>query len=182
MRRNSKSYVLKFIVPLLLLVIISWITFWLSHEEFKTKDQLQSAVATLLIVVAFNITATNLLPRTEYITYIDALLFTCFIFVIISIASIVGTHLLQINYSAQRALVRTPARRRRSPCCVCDRSSWSCSLRSTSQDKVAMLWQDHHGSVRVWWLVRSSKAYTGVHRVVCIPKLRQYRPAVPSNP
>jgi Neurotransmitter-gated ion-channel ligand binding domain len=103
-RRNSKSYVLKFIVPLLLLVIISWITFWLSHEEFKTKDQLQSAVATLLIVVAFNITATNLLPRTEYITYIDALLFTCFIFVIISIATIVGTHLLQINHSAERAL------------------------------------------------------------------------------
>ena len=103
-RRNSKSYILKFIVPLLLLVIISWITFWLSHEEFKTKDQLQSAVATLLIVVAFNITASNVLPRTEYVTYIDALLFTCFIFVIISIASIVGIHLLQINYSAQRAL------------------------------------------------------------------------------
>jgi hypothetical protein len=103
-RRNSKSYVLKFIVPLLLLVIISWVTFWLSHEEFKTKDQLQSAVATLLIAVAFNITATNLLPRTEYITYIDALLFTCFIFVIVSIATIVGTHLLQINHSAERAL------------------------------------------------------------------------------
>jgi hypothetical protein len=103
-RRNPKSYVWKFIVPLLLLVIISWVTFWLSHEEFKTKDQLQSAVATLLIVVAFNITASSLLPRTEYITYIDALLFTCFIFVIISIATIVGTHLLQINYSEQRAL------------------------------------------------------------------------------
>ncbi|MGA9945740.1 MAG: hypothetical protein WBP75_11960 [Candidatus Cybelea sp.] len=103
-RRNSKSYILKFIVPLLLLVIISWVTFWLSHEEFKTKDQLQSAVSTLLIVVAFNITATSLLPRTEYITYIDALLFTCFIFVIISIATIVGTHLLQINHSEQRAL------------------------------------------------------------------------------
>ena len=104
MRRNSKSYILKFIVPLLLLVIISWVTFWLSHEELKTKDQLQSAVSTLLIVVAFNITATSLLPRTEYITYIDALLFTCFIFVIISIATIVGTHLLQINHSEQRAL------------------------------------------------------------------------------
>jgi Neurotransmitter-gated ion-channel ligand binding domain len=103
-QRNPKSYILKFIVPLLLLVIISWITFWLSHEEFKTKDQLQSAVSTLLIIVAFNITATSLLPRTEYITYIDALLFTCFIFVIISIATIVGTHLLQINHSEQRAL------------------------------------------------------------------------------
>jgi len=103
-RRNSKSYVFKFIVPLLLLVIISWVTFWLSHEEFRTKDQLQSAVATLLIVVAFNITASSLLPKTEYVTYIDALLFTCFIFVIIAIATIVGIHLLQINHSEQRAL------------------------------------------------------------------------------
>jgi hypothetical protein len=104
-RRNPRSYILKFILPLLLLVIISWVTFWLSHEEFKTKDQLQSAVATLLIVVAFNITVSNLLPRTDYITYIDALLFTCFGFVIVAIATIVLTHLLQLHHSEQRALL-----------------------------------------------------------------------------
>jgi len=103
-QRKPKSYILKFIVPLLLLVIISWVTFWLSHEEFKTREQLQSAVSTLLIIVAFNITATSLLPRTDYITYIDALLFTCFIFVIIAIAAIVGMHLVQ-NRSEQRALL-----------------------------------------------------------------------------
>ena len=103
-RRNPGSYVYKFIVPLLLLVIISWVTFWLSHEEFRTKDQLGSAVSTLLIIVAFNITATSVLPRTEYITYIDAILFTCFVFVVVSIAAIVGTHLLQIRYSEKRAL------------------------------------------------------------------------------
>jgi hypothetical protein len=103
-KRNPRSYIFKFIVPLLLLVMISWVTFWLSPEEFKSKDQLQSAVATLLIVVAFNITVSNLLPRTEYITYIDALLFTCFIFVIIAIGAIVLTHLLQINHSEKRAL------------------------------------------------------------------------------
>lgn len=103
-RRNPRSYVFKFIVPLLLLVMISWVTFWLSPEEFKARDQLQSAVATLLIVVAFNITVSNLLPRTEYITYIDALLFTCFIFVIIAIGAIVATHLLQTRHSDQVAL------------------------------------------------------------------------------
>lgn len=103
-QRNPNSYIWKFIVPLLLLVIISWVTFWLSHEEFKTKDQLQSAVATLLIIVAFNITATSLLPRTEYITYIDAFLSTAFAFVVISIATIVGTHLLQIHHSQRSAL------------------------------------------------------------------------------
>lgn len=103
-RRNPKSYILKFMVPLVLLVIISWVTFWLSHEEFKTKDQLQSAVATLLIIVAYNITVNNFLPRTDYITYIDGLLFTCFAFVIIAIATIVAIHLLQINHSESRAL------------------------------------------------------------------------------
>ncbi len=103
-RRNPKSYVWKFIVPLVLLVIISWVTFWLSHEEFKTKDQLQSAVATLLIIVAFNITASSLLPRTDYVTYIDALLFTCFLFVVVSIGAVVGIHLLQIKHSEQSAL------------------------------------------------------------------------------
>ena len=103
-QRSPKPYVFKFIIPLLLLVIVSWVTFWLSHEEFKTKDQLGSAVSTLLIIVAFNYTATTLLPKTDYLTYIDALLFTCFIFVCISIGVIVGIHLVQINSSAERAL------------------------------------------------------------------------------
>src|SRR5215469_9362452 len=103
-RRNPRSYILKFMVPLVLLVIISWITFWLSHEEFKTKDQLQSAVATLLIIVAYNIAVNNFLPRTDYITYIDALLFTCFAFVVVAIATIVAIHLLRINHSESRAL------------------------------------------------------------------------------
>lgn len=103
-RRSPNAYVFKFIIPLLLLVIISWVTFWLSHEEFKTKDQLGSAVSTLLIIVAFNITASMLLPKTEYVTYIDALLFACFIFVMISIATVVGTHFVQIKRSQQAAL------------------------------------------------------------------------------
>jgi Neurotransmitter-gated ion-channel ligand binding domain len=103
-RRNPRPYILKFIVPLLLLVIISWITFWLSPQEFKTKDQLQSAVATLLIIVAFDITASTFLPKTDYTTYLDALDFTCFIWVIIAIGTIVGIHVLQLRHSEQRAL------------------------------------------------------------------------------
>jgi hypothetical protein len=104
-RRNPRPYILKFIVPLLLLVIISWITFWLSPEEFQTKDQLGSAVATLLIIVAFDITASALLPKTDYITYIDALDFSCFVWVIIAIAVIVGEHLLQLKHSEKSALL-----------------------------------------------------------------------------
>lgn len=103
-RRNPKSYVFKFFIPLLLLVIISWVTFWLSHEEFKTKEQLGSAVSTLLIIVAFNITASTFLPKTDYLTYIDVLVFTCFVFVVVSIATIVGIHVVQIKRSEKLAL------------------------------------------------------------------------------
>jgi heme/copper-type cytochrome/quinol oxidase subunit 4 len=92
-QRNSGPYIWKFIVPLVLLVIISWVSFWLSHEEFTTKDQLSAAIATLLVVVAYNLVASNQLPKTSYITYIDALLFVSFLFVIIAIGFIVAIHL-----------------------------------------------------------------------------------------
>jgi Neurotransmitter-gated ion-channel ligand binding domain/Neurotransmitter-gated ion-channel transmembrane region len=96
-RRNSRPYVWKFIIPLILLVMISWVTFWLSHDEFTTKDQLSAAIATLLIIVAYNLVASNQLPKTNYITYIDALLFTSFVFVIIAIGFIVAIHLQRMS-------------------------------------------------------------------------------------
>lgn len=104
-QRNSRPYVWKFIVPLILLVIISWVSFWLSHEEFTTKDQLSAAIATLLIVVAYNLVASNQLPKTSYITYIDALLVVSFVFVIIAIGFIVGIH-LQRKSQARTLLAR----------------------------------------------------------------------------
>jgi hypothetical protein len=91
-QRNSWPYVWKFIVPLILLVMISWVSFWLSHEEFTTKDQLSAAIATLLIVVAYNLVISNQLPKTSYVTYADALLFVSFVFVIVAIGFIVAIH------------------------------------------------------------------------------------------
>lgn len=105
-RRNSASYLWKFMIPLFLLVIISWISFWLSHEIFTTKDQLATAISTLLIIVAFNFVSSNLLPRTNYITYIDAFLFVSFLFVILSIAFIVASHMLEDRFkSPENALL-----------------------------------------------------------------------------
>ncbi len=63
--RGSNSYVWKYLIPLFLIVLLSWVSFWLSHEEFKTKDQLGTLVSTLLIIVAFNITAHRLAPPHE---------------------------------------------------------------------------------------------------------------------
>lgn len=105
-RRNSASYLWKFIIPLFLLVVISWISFWLSPDVFTTKEQFGTAISTLLIIVAFNFVSSNLLPKTNYITYIDAFLFASFLFVVISIAFIVASHVLEVRFkSMDRALL-----------------------------------------------------------------------------
>lgn len=104
LHRGSNSYVWKFLLPLFLIVLLSWVSFWLSPEEFKTKDQLGTLVSTLLIIVAFNITATASLPRTNYVTYIDAFLLACFMFVVLAIGAVVTTHTLQIRHRDDAAL------------------------------------------------------------------------------
>ncbi len=122
-RRNSKSYILKFIVPLLLLVIISWVTFWLSHEEFKTKDQLQSAVV-------------HTSDRRRFQYHRHEPLTTDRIYHLYRRALIHMFHFCHHLHRHDRRnpsttdqplratrVVRAPARRRRSPGCVCDRSS-----------------------------------------------------------
>lgn len=103
-RRNAQSYVWKFVLPLCLIVVISWISFWLTPEDFKSKDLLGTAVTTLLIVVAFTLSITALLPRTSYLTYIDAFLLTCFLFVVAAIGSIVGINALELRGMDRHAL------------------------------------------------------------------------------
>lgn len=103
-QRNSQSYVWKFIIPLCLIVVISWISFWLAPAEFRSKDLLGTAVTTLLIVVAFTLSITALLPRTSYLTYIDGFLLTCILFVIAAIASTVGISALELKGKHESAL------------------------------------------------------------------------------
>lgn len=102
--RGWNSYFWKILLPLFLIVLLSWVSFWLSRDEFKTKDQLATLVTTLLIIVAFNITATASLPRTNYVTYVDAFLLVCFFFIVLAIAAVVAIHLREMRAAADRAL------------------------------------------------------------------------------
>ena len=109
-RRNAQSYIWKFIVPLCLIVAVSWISFWLSPTDFKSKDLLGTAVTTLLIVVAFTLSITTSLPRTSYITYIDGFLLTCLVFVIVAVgASAVINSFEQRGQEARALVVRRMA-------------------------------------------------------------------------
>src|ERR1700694_176370 len=103
-RRSSQSYFWKFILPLCLIVVVSWIGFLLSPTEFKSKDLLSTAVTTLLILVAFTLRIQAFVPRTSYLTYIDGFLLTCFLFVIAAIGSIAAINIFESKGREGRAL------------------------------------------------------------------------------
>jgi hypothetical protein len=89
-RRNSAFYVWKVILPLLLMVMLSWAVFWIKADDVAT--QVQIAVTTVLTIIAFAFAISGSLPRVSYLTFIDVFFLTCYLFVFIAIAELMSVH------------------------------------------------------------------------------------------
>ncbi|HEV3109929.1 MAG TPA: hypothetical protein VGY99_05490 [Candidatus Binataceae bacterium] len=91
LKRKSAFYVYKVIIPLLLMVALSWTVFWVDPTDLAT--QVQIAVTTVLTVIAFAFAISASLPRVPYLTFIDAFFLTCYVFVFIAIIELMSVHL-----------------------------------------------------------------------------------------
>ena len=87
--RRLHHYVIKAIVPLCLIVIMSWVVFWISPDQ--VPNQLSVAVTTVLTLIAFHIALSGRLPDIPYLTHMDKFLFSSTILVFMALIEVVIT-------------------------------------------------------------------------------------------
>ena len=68
-KRKIGYYVMKIIIPLILIVMMSWVVFWIDPKDAGT--QVGVAVTSMLTLIAYRFATDALLPKVSYITRLD---------------------------------------------------------------------------------------------------------------
>jgi hypothetical protein len=100
--RESGFYVWKILVPLVLLVAISWSVFWMSGESLAARIGI--LFTGILAVVAYQFVINAVLPKVTYFTLWDTLLLLLsFVLMALTVAVNVVQAVLRIRGRAERA-------------------------------------------------------------------------------
>ena len=67
-KRKVKRYIWELILPLVLIIGVSWLVFWIK----SISDQLSTGFTLMLTLVAFNFNTSSMLPSLPYMTLIES--------------------------------------------------------------------------------------------------------------
>jgi hypothetical protein len=87
--RLVQHYIAKVIIPLLLIVIMSWAAFWLDSTLGGT--QVSIAVTSMLTLIAYRSAVGAETPRLPYLTNLDAFMLASSVLVLLSLVEVVAT-------------------------------------------------------------------------------------------
>ena len=99
--RNVQYYILKVILPLILIVVMSWAGFWI--DPVNASAQISVAVTSMLTLIAYRFAVDTQLPRLPYMTRLDALFLISTLLVFFSLIEVMATTILDNNQQTARA-------------------------------------------------------------------------------
>jgi hypothetical protein len=106
--RRSGFYLWKILLPIILMAAIPWFVFWSQALDFS--DQIAVPLGIMLSMIAFQFAIARDLPRVGYLSFLDAVILTSFIFVFLCMAEILSVHLLETRSPALGAAIRRRSR------------------------------------------------------------------------
>ena len=88
-RRRSNYFIMKIILPLILIVMMSWTVFWIDPKQAGT--QISIAMTAMLTLIAFRFAMGASLPKISYLTRMDFFILISTILVFVSLIEVIIT-------------------------------------------------------------------------------------------
>ena len=89
-QRKQAYYIVKVIVPLILIVAMSWVVFWVEPQQ-QASSQISVAVTCMLTLIAYRFAVGAYLPNLSYLTRLDSFILGATILVFASLVEVVAT-------------------------------------------------------------------------------------------
>ena len=87
--RNAQHFIVKVIIPLVLIVMMSWAVFWI--EPTDTGTQVGLAVTAMLTLIAYRFAVDSDVPKLPYLTRLDAFILFSSVLVFLSLIEVMVT-------------------------------------------------------------------------------------------
>jgi gamma-aminobutyric acid receptor subunit beta len=108
-RRHIEFYFWKIILPICLIVIMSWCVFWIDPARFGPQIALSSA--SMLTLTAFILATTNMVPALGYLTRLDKFIIVSLVTVFVALLqSLTTSYLVSIAKSKHAARIDSVSR------------------------------------------------------------------------
>ena len=76
--RNSGYYIYKVIFPILLILLVCWSAVWIEPKQLESR--LTITIVCLLSLIAYNFVIDSELPKLDYLTVMDYIILTSYIY------------------------------------------------------------------------------------------------------
>ncbi|CAF1054821.1 unnamed protein product [Adineta ricciae] len=100
LQRNIGYFLFQTYLPSILIVMLSWVSFWINHEA--TSARVALGITTVLTMTTISTGVRSSLPRISYVKAIDIYLVTCFVFVFSALLEYAAVNYLYWGSRAKR--------------------------------------------------------------------------------